>query len=198
MSIGHNTNLDIIIWVEKFILGQGGFPAQDDNIPHTIQDLVADQLEIRWWKFMEGWINTQFHHIQFCHMIHADTMMMATAWTWTFISKLLHITLSQWIFRNFMLHKKTHGILRMQEWEAILLHIEALSLSNKNDLPEDSQFLLEFDMGHLQQADFEMQCYWVAAVEAVCTALAANVPINVPPPLDPAWQWSSLHSMEPQ
>jgi hypothetical protein len=51
----------------------------------------------------------------------------------------------------------------MRERQAILLQVEALSLSEKNDLPEDSQFLLEFNIGRLQQADYETQCYWVAA-----------------------------------
>ena len=57
--------------------------------------------------------------------------MTAISWVRTFISKLLHITHSQWIFRNFMLHEKAHGLLRLQERQAILLQVEALSLSEK-------------------------------------------------------------------
>jgi hypothetical protein len=97
--------------------------------------------------------------------------MTAVSWTRTFISKLLHITHSQWIFRNFVLHDKTHGLLRFKEQSAILLHLEELTSSDKNDLPEESRFLLEFDIGNLQQADYETQCYWVAAVNAARSAV---------------------------
>jgi len=86
-----------------------------------------------------------------------------------------------------MVHEKTHGLLRMKERQAILLQIEALSLSDKNDLPEDSQFLLEFDIGRLHQADYETQCYWVAAVVAARTAIygpkqSTNTPTQQPLP----------------
>ena len=129
---------------------------------------------------MEGRISKQFYRLQYCHLIHAQTNMTAASWTRTFISKLLHITHSQWIFRNFMLHEQTHGLLRMREKNAILLQIEALSLSNKIDLPEHSRFLLEFDIGRLQQADYETQCYWVRAVEAAQIAVLGHS--NTPNP----------------
>ena len=120
---------------------------------------------------MEGRISSHFHRLQYCHLIQAQTTMTAASWTRTFISKLLRITHSQWIFRNFVLHDKTHGLLRFKEQGAILLHLEALSLSDKNDLPKESRFLLEFDIGRLHQADFETQCYWVAAVNAARSAV---------------------------
>ena len=170
MSVGDNTHPDITNWVEQYILGQGRFPTQYDYIPHSLKELVQEQTTIGWRNFMEGRISTQFHRLQFCHLIHARTNMTASSWVRTFISKLLRITHSQWIFRNFMLHEKTHGLLQMRDRQAILLQVEAFSLSEKNDLPEESQFLLEFDIGRLQQADYETQCYWVAAVEAARTA----------------------------
>ncbi len=80
-----------------------------------------------------------------------------------------------------MLHDKTHGLLRLCKHQAILLQVEALSLSNKNDLHEESQFLLEFDIGRLQQADYETQCYWVTAVVAARTAIyGPDQPMDTP------------------
>ncbi len=72
------------------------------------------------------------------------------------------------------LHDRTHGLLRIKEKEAILLHLETLSLSDHNDLPEESRFLLEFDIGSLKQADYDTQCYWVAAVTAARIAILGN------------------------
>ncbi len=130
---------------------------------------------------MEGRISSHFYCLQFCHLIYARTSMTASSWVRTFISKLLHITHLQWIFCNFMLHEKTHGLLWMKERQAILLHIEALSLSDKNDLPDECLFLLKFDIGRLHQADYETQCYWVAAVVAACTAIyGTEHPMDTP------------------
>ena len=166
MSIGENTHPDLIIWVERYILGQGIFPTIFDDPPTTLHELSQEQTIIGWRNFMEGRISKQFLRVQFCHLIHSNSRLTAESWTKTFISKILHITHSQWIFRNFMLHGKTNGLLRLQEQEAILLHIEELSTSNKNDLPEESRFLLEFDLEQLRNADYDTQCYWTAAVSA--------------------------------
>ena len=65
-----------------------------------------------------------------------------------------------------MLHGKTHGILRLREQEAVLIQLEELVLSEKDDIPEESRFLLEFDLGRLERSDYETQCYWAAAVTA--------------------------------
>ena len=166
MSIGENTHPDIIIWVERYILGQGNFPTMFDHPPTDLRELANEQREIGWRNFMEGRISKQFFRIQFCHLIHARSRITAAAWTRTFISKILHITHSQWIFRNFMLHGKTHGILRLREQEAVLIQLEELVLSEKDDIPEESRFLLEFDLGRLERSDYETQCYWAAAVTA--------------------------------
>lgn len=166
MSIGDNTHPDLITWVEQYILGQSKFPTVFDYPTSTLKNLIKEQNIIGWRNFMEGRISKQFLRVQFCHLIHANSRISAESWTKTFISKILHITHSQWIFRNFMLHGKTNGLLRLQEQEAILLHIEELSLSNKNDLPEESRFLLEFDLEQLRNADYDTQCYWTAAVSA--------------------------------
>jgi ribonuclease HI len=166
MSIGDNTHPDLITWVEQYILGGGKFPTVFDYPTPSLKDLVQEQNTIGWRNFMEGRISKQFLRVQFCHLIHANSRITAESWTKTFISKILHITHSQWIFRNFMLHGKTNGLLRLQEQEATLLHIKELSLSNKNDLPEESRFLLEFDLEQLRNADYDMQCYWTAAVSA--------------------------------
>jgi hypothetical protein len=126
MSTGDNTHPDIIRWVESYILGQGRKYLRVDHCPHSIRELVSSQTRIGWRNFMEGRISMHFYRLQFCHLIYARTNMTAGSWVKTFISKLLHITHSQWIFRNFMLHEKTHGLLRMKERQAILLQVESV------------------------------------------------------------------------
>jgi len=176
MSIGDNTHPDIIWWVERYILGGTG----SHDIPESIAALVASQELIGWRNFMEGRVSIHFHRLQFIHLVRSHSLIMASNWMKIFISKLLHITHSQWIFRNFMLHKKSQGLLRMKEKVAIQLHIEALSLCEKCELPEESRFLLEFDIGGLLRADVDTQSYWVLAVEAARTALHGASPPGLP------------------
>ena len=68
--------------------------------------LAKSQDVIGWKNFMEGRISRWFYHIQNEHLTLGDYNMDAVQWTRQLISKVLHITHSQWIFRNFTLHDK--------------------------------------------------------------------------------------------
>ncbi len=171
MSIGDNTHPDIIWYVERYILSQGSKVLTLGTLSAAIAPLIESQSTIGWRNFMEGRVSSHFHRLQCCHLVLANTRMTAVTWMKTFLSKILHITHSQWIFRNFMLHETTHGLLHMREKAAILVQIESLALCEKCDLPEESRFLLEFDIGVLKQADLDTQCYWVAAVDAAQGAI---------------------------
>lgn len=89
-----------------------------------------------------------------------------------------------------MLHNQTHGLLGLREQNAILLQVEALSMSNKLDLPQHSRFLLEFDIGRLQRVDYKTQCYWVRAVEAVQIAIIFRSTSSPNPP-------TNCHNLKP-
>ncbi len=58
-------------------------------------------------------------------------------WTKQFISKLLQITHSQWIFCNFSLHDRTHGYLQNKKADKILQIINKLSDIALEDIPDD-------------------------------------------------------------
>jgi hypothetical protein len=61
--------------------------------------------------------------------------------TKSLISKLLHITHLQWIYRNFTLHDKLCGYLHNKSLEDI--RIEELVETSPEDIPEESKFLLK-------------------------------------------------------
>jgi hypothetical protein len=54
------------------------------------------------------------------------------------ISKLLHITHSQWIYPNFTLHDKLCGYLHNKSLEYIRITIEELAETSPEDIPEES------------------------------------------------------------
>ena len=74
--------------------------------------LMASQDLIGWQEFTEGNISTHFYSIQSFHLAMSSNYLNGEDWTKQFISKLLQITHSQWIFHNFSLHDKTHGYLQ--------------------------------------------------------------------------------------
>ena len=43
MSIGENTHPDIIVWVDKYMRGQGNFPTMFDHPSPEIADMVTEQ-----------------------------------------------------------------------------------------------------------------------------------------------------------
>ena len=136
--------------------------------PH-MKELTKSQDIIGWRNFMEGRISKKFYPLQRHHMTMMSTKSTAEDWTKQFITRILHITHSQWVFCNFSLHDHQRGLLRRNKREEILAEIEQLADTNPEEVPAESRFLLEFDFGTLGRADLNTQEYWVAAVqEARC------------------------------
>ena len=92
-------------------------------------------------------------------------------WTKQFISKILQITHSQWIFRNISFHDRKNGYLRNKTADELLQHINSLSEVSPEELPESSRFLLEINFLELSKHHLETQWYWTLAVDV---ALKAN------------------------
>ena len=75
---------------------------------------------------MEGCISTHFYFIQHNHLALSGSYLNGSKWTKSLISKLLHITHSQWINHNFTLNDKLCGYLHSKSLEDIRLTIEEL------------------------------------------------------------------------
>ena len=119
---------------------------------------------------MEGCISTHFYFIQHYHLALSGSYLNGSAWTKSLISKLLHITHSQWIYRNFTLHDKLCGYLHNKSLEDIKQTIEELAETPPEDIPEGSKFLLEINFGDLTKSHIENQQYWIIALKAAITA----------------------------
>jgi len=119
---------------------------------------------------MEGCISTHFYFIQHNHLALSGSYLNGSGWTKSLISKLLHITHSQWIYRNFTLRDKLCGYLRNKSLEDIKQTIEELAEMPPEDIPEGSKFLLEINFGDLTKSHIENQQYWIIALKAAITA----------------------------
>ncbi len=73
--------------------------------------LADSQDKIGWRNFMAGYISSHFYNIQWFHLSMSSNYLNGADWTKQFISKILQLNYSQWIYRNISLHDKRHGYL---------------------------------------------------------------------------------------
>ena len=167
MEKDNNTDPELRYWVPKYIRGRGQILFSElGHMSNDVDKVAHDQDIIGWRNFMEGRICLHFADIQHNHLCSSDSLLNVDMWMRTFISKLLHITHSQWILRNFMLHDAAAGFLRLKDRLELITKIAELSTTNPTDLPEESRFLLEIDTNRLTEGDVDGQDYWVHAMEA--------------------------------
>jgi hypothetical protein len=131
--------------------------------------LADSQNKIGWRHFTEGYISTHFYNIQRFHLSMSSNYLNSADWTKQFISKILHLTHSQWIYRNISLHNKRHGYLWNKQSESLLQTIADLSDLSLEEVPGNSRFLLEFNLTELTKAHLETQQYWTLAMNAALT-----------------------------
>ena len=76
-------------------------------------------------------------------------------WIRQFISRILQLTHSQWIFQNISFYDKTNGFLRNKKVDEILQLINEVAEVAPEDVPSDSRFLLEINFSELTKAHLE-------------------------------------------
>ena len=111
----NNTDSAIAFWIPKCILLRNTralsyFP----NLPDKLKLFAAEQYAIGWREFTEERISGALIEVQRSHMNATGGRVTLRRRTKTFITKLLHITQSQWIHRNSSLHQHENGYLDKQ------------------------------------------------------------------------------------
>ncbi len=134
--------------------------------------LAASQDLIGWRDFTKGHISTHFYAIQSFHLAMSSSYLNAEDWFKQFISRILQIKHSQWIFQNVSLHNKMHGYLHNQKAEEILQQINILLDLALEEVPKATQFLLEIIFSKLSKSHLKTQKYWMLAVDAALKAKA--------------------------
>ncbi len=118
---------------------------------------------------MEGYISSHFYNIQRFHLAMPSNYLNGADWTKQFISKILQLTHSQWIYHNISLNNKCHGYLQNKQLERLLQTIAELSNLSPEEVPNNSRFVLGFKFTELTKAHLEMQRYWTLAVNVALT-----------------------------
>ena len=167
------TDPEIAYWVGKYIEARGAVRFQDLGIMSPMmRKLAVEQDLIGWREFMEGMMSRQFYVIQQEYLSRTAGHLNGKDWVKKFISQILQITHSQWIYRNVTLHDKAGGSLRKQSMERMRSEAEVLACTDPLSLPEDSRFLLEMDGDRYVRGDcnFHDKSYWLSAMRAAVAA----------------------------
>jgi len=171
MSADNRTQEELAFWIEKWMLLRGSVKfGEMGPMSRKLRELGAELDEIGWRAFTEGRVPKRLRRMQTIHCQMSPCRMNGDDWIKGFIGRVVHIAHSQWIYRNFTLHERSKGYLRLKERVEVLEKIEGLMRLGADKVPEESQYLLEVDFGALVKSSHEQQSYWVRAVEAARTA----------------------------
>jgi hypothetical protein len=167
MRADSRTDSELAFYIPKYILFRG-MRSMSSLGPMSARMAKAARSQdmIGWREFMEGRVSKEFLMIQTGHCALAPTRLNGGDWMRQFINRILLISHSQWIFRNFTLHDQVRGYLRLQERKEVLREIDRLIDLEPTEIPAESRFLLEFDFDSLYRSSFEKQSYWVRAMKA--------------------------------
>jgi hypothetical protein len=166
----HNrTDAELDYWIEKYLIFCGTCTLThlvQDQGSSQIRDAAVSQDAIGWVEFLHGKVSIAIAKIQEIHCKLSLCRMTSNNWMKHFIGRLLLISHSQWLYRNFTLHNKSRGYLRLQCQKEVLKEVDCLMDTNPEDIPQESQYLLALDFTTLYNSSFQRQSYWVLAMKA--------------------------------
>jgi hypothetical protein len=164
------TDPELAYWIPKYILMRGDKPFSElGAMPAKMLSLARSQDIIGWRNFTEGDISIHFYDIQHFHLAMHSSYLSSADWTKQFISKILHITHSQRIFRNILLHDRSFGYIHNKQLGDITSTINKLMGAAPESIPLESQFLLDINFSDTY-SNLEMKTYWILAMNAVLAA----------------------------
>ena len=131
-----------------------------------LRRMARSQDGIGWVKFMEGMISKEVVAIQEGHHPTSPSLFTLEAWAIGLVTRLLEITHGQWIYCNALVHDGTTGALAMVVKEDLQRAIEDKVEKGVEGLDEQDRWLLEINLGNLEDASGEDHYYWLLAIQA--------------------------------
>ena len=166
------TNPDLLDCIMEYAHGRGGKTMASicEGLDGQFLLMAREQDAIGWRRFMEGMICKRMRSIQFDYHHHQGTHMKPKRWASGLIQKLLEATHGQWIYRNIQIHDSVAGTQVTLRKEAIQREIEEQLAMGGIGLLEEDQWILEVNLGDLENTGGEQEEYWLLAIKAARTA----------------------------
>jgi hypothetical protein len=111
-------------------------------------------------------VSTKLLPIQSSHSVESNSLARATRWITGFITQLLQVVHTQWIYRCDLVHGRTTGTLISTHKEELIKEIEYQLSFGADTLSEGDRFLLECNFDDLAMTSGESQDYWLLAIQA--------------------------------
>jgi hypothetical protein len=164
---GDHTHPEISFWVPRYLKTRARTTFCDlvnyaprsacISMSSQMKALALSQDNIGWTHMLEGKISGHFRAIQAQHLRQHNARINGQDWVKLFITRLLKILHTQWIFRNLTLHNRNLGHLAQLRREELASELERLHSLDPGDVPKESWFLLDFDIDDL--AEGEVFCH---------------------------------------
>ncbi len=113
-----------------------------------------------------GMVSTKLLPIQSSHSVESNSLARATRWITGFITQLLQVVHTQWIYQCILVHDRTTGTLILTHKEKLIKEFEYQLSLGTDTLSEGDRFLLECNFDDLATTSRESQEYWLLAIRA--------------------------------
>jgi hypothetical protein len=171
MVKNNKTDPELRYWLSKFLHFRGERTMRSlGTMSLSVSEVAADIDMIGWTDLFHGRIPLSLTKFQQAYCASINSRMTGTDWAKAFVTKLLNISHGQWMYRNFSLHNKTRGHLRLTQQAEVLSEIATLAASRPEDIPPESRFLLEVEVITLDGQSLARQEYWITAMKAALKA----------------------------
>ena len=127
---------------------------------------------------MESMILRELVELQKFALVEAESHLTADKWAKELVIHLLEITHGQWLYRNVVVHNRMAGDLASRCKEDIRQALEEQMEFGKEGLEEEDKFLLEINLGKLDNSSGEDQVYWLLALQAARDARQLHMQQN--------------------
>jgi hypothetical protein len=98
------------------------------------------------------------------------SQMSLDKWSSGLITRLLEITLGQWLYWNYMVHDPVSGTIVTAKKQVILLEIKRQQDLGDAGLLEEDKHLTEVNVGDMETTLGECQHYWLLAIKTAWKA----------------------------
>ena len=131
-------------------------------------EVATSQGLVGWRNFTEGRLSKHIVTMQQSHAAVISSQHNGASWVQQLIRRKVHITHSQWIFRNVSLHHSRDSD-RSDDLIAVIHLILDIDTPEK-DLPADSRYLLDVDSDALRNGSVDAQEKFVSVARAAIKA----------------------------
>ncbi len=148
------------------------------QLPYVYQEFATSQDIIGWDKFVMGMVLTKLLPIQSSHSVESNSSARATRWITGFITQLLQVVHTQWIYQCVLVHDCTTGTLISTHKEELIKEIEYQLSLGADTLSKGDRFLLKCNFNDLATTSGESQEYWLLAIRAAREESRLRITVN--------------------